>query len=279
MKNSCVHWVFLLLQKHFASRSCPAPPACIGRPEALSLRLAPASCTCLSCPTSVRERTQHSAATYNFLVLCKQHSADAPVRSGGAGAVESKQEIPRGPVVSSSSCSAPAVVRPPVRGHSGAVSARAALKLCAAARAAEQVPDPDVLADSILALAKADATMSATPRLPPRQEALRRDAASVDVSTMAEQAVWLEFCGWKASARGYSSAVRLYGRVAVLCAVAAWPPTHAIIDVYVGLFRSAATLARYLSHLRAVLLWLRAPLGPWRIRRGWSGEQRRPVDR
>eukprot|EP00959_Pyramimonas_sp_CCMP1952_P374478 7842473-Pyramimonas_sp.AAC.1 len=62
---------------------------------------------------------------------------------------------------------------------------------------------------------------------------------------MAEQAVWLEFCGWKASARGYSSAVRLYGRVALLCAVAAWPPTHAIIDVYVGLFRSAATLARY----------------------------------
>ena len=79
---------------------------------------------------------------------------------------------------------------------------------------------------------------------------------------MAEQATWLEFCGWRASARGYSSAVRLYGRVAALSAARAWPPTLSVLDIYVGIFRSAATLSRYLSHLRTVLLWLRCPLCP-----------------
>eukprot|EP00959_Pyramimonas_sp_CCMP1952_P232624 4861555-Pyramimonas_sp.AAC.1 len=67
---------------------------------------------------------------------------------------------------------------------------------------------------------------------------------------MSEQAPWLEFCGRRASARGYSSAVRLCGQVALRTASAAWPPTTPVVDACISLFRSAGTLARYLSHLR-----------------------------
>ena len=142
-----------------------------------------------------------------------------------------------------------------------AAAARAALRLCAAARASGQVPLPDVLADAILALAKADVDLFTMPPRPPRQELVHSHSGG-GLEAMAEQATWLEFCGWRASARGYSSAVRLYGRVAALSAARAWPPTPSVLDIYVGIFRSAATLSRYLSHLRTVLLWLRCPLGP-----------------
>ena len=197
-----------------------------------------------------------------FLLLCQRCHivAAAPSVSPGAGssAGEAVQDFPdRSGPATDQAYSVSAVPAP-----ADVAAAQAALKLCTVARSTGQVPEPAVLADSILSLAKADVDIFASPRLPPRQEVVRKQAQRTDVLPMAEQAVWLEFCGWRASARGYASAVRLYGRVVVLCACAAWPPTQVAIDVYVGLFRSAATLSRYLSHLRTVLLWLRAPLGP-----------------
>ena len=40
-----------------------------------------------------------------------------------------------------------------------------------------------------------------------------------------------------------------------------WPPTDANVDAFVVHIRSASSLGKYLSHLRTMLRWIRAPLG------------------
>ena len=199
-----------------------------------------------------------------FLKLCSNHSVRKVEPLGRPRAEPGDEAASQGPQAQQATAPSPGPAST-ARGSPAAGAAtegRAALRLCAAARAAGQVPAPDVLADAILVLAKAGEDMFTRPVRLPAQEVSLRGPGRIDVEAMAEQAVWLEFCGWKASARGYSSAVRLYGRMASHCASAPWPPTPALVDAYVTLFRSAGTLARYISHLRTVLLWLRCPLGP-----------------
>ena len=150
------------------------------------------------------------------------------------------------------------------QGPDSSAVARAALRLCTAARASGRLPEPPVLADAISSLARADEGAFGPPSHAPRRALTlaRASPGGGGPAGMAEQAVWLEFCGWKASASGYASAVRLYGHVALFCQVPPWPPSQGVLDAYISLFRSAATLARYLSHLRTVLVWLRCPVGP-----------------
>ena len=138
--------------------------------------------------------------------------------------------------------------------------AMAALVLCSAARKSTCVPQPEIIAEAIRALAAVDTLLFVPPAASPRQEVARR-AGLAGHDLFDKEAVWMEFCGWKASAAGYASAVRLYGQSCTVHCLEAWPPTYATVDAFVVLFRSAASLSRYVSHLRTVLRWLRSPLG------------------
>ena len=109
-------------------------------------------------------------------------------------------------------------------------------------------------------MAAVDTLMLAPPAQTPRAEATRRLEGRLSGS-FEEEALWIEFCGWKASASGYASALRLYGQCCSLNGLRPWPPADAQVDAFVVLFRSASSLGKYLSHLRTVLRWLRSPLG------------------
>ncbi len=85
------------------------------------------------------------------------------------------------------------------------------------------------------------------------------DASLVRIYTL--RSICVKFGGFKRSARQYASAVELWGQASDLHRVAAWPPTEQTLAVFVGLFRSGVSLGRYLSHIRKILRWLRAPLG------------------
>ena len=138
--------------------------------------------------------------------------------------------------------------------------AMAALAVCTMARHSAQLPPPAVLADAIVAMAAVDTLLLAPPEQTPRAEATRRSESTTEVS-FEREAIWIEFCGWKASAGGYASALRLYGQSCSLHRFDPWPPSDAKVDAFVVLFRSASSLGKYLSHLRTILRWTRAPLG------------------
>ena len=143
----------------------------------------------------------------------------------------------------------------------GASAAAAALRLCSAARASGRAPPPEILAEAISELARAECPVPHVPAQAPRAELAKlqtRDAAATDAS---DWATWLEFCGWKTSAKQYASSVRLYGKTVAFCGGDAWPPSRRTLDTFVSLFRSAATMAQYLSHVRCVLRWLQSDLG------------------
>ncbi|CAK0855208.1 unnamed protein product [Prorocentrum cordatum] len=94
----------------------------------------------------------------------------------------------------------------------------------------------------------------------PRAEVARR-AGLAGQDTFDKEALWLEFCGWKASATQYASALRLYGHGCTVHRLDSWPPAHANVDAFVVLFRSVASLSRYVSHSQSTLQWTRFSLG------------------
>ena len=59
----------------------------------------------------------------------------------------------------------------------------------------------------------------------------------------------------------HASAVQLWGEAAGLAQEQPWPPAYASACAFCSLFRSSATLGKYLSHIRSVLSLLRASPG------------------
>ena len=140
------------------------------------------------------------------------------------------------------------------RGH-------AALVVLGQARRVQTVPAPDVLAAALVAASQCSSFPGVEPSGTPREEAnkSRREAGFGDHLNL--HVLWVEFAGWRRSAPQYASAVRLWGEAAGAISVPEWPPSEAVLDVYVGLFRNGNTLQKYLSHIRSVLHLLKAPLG------------------
>eukprot|EP00959_Pyramimonas_sp_CCMP1952_P301526 6308584-Pyramimonas_sp.AAC.1 len=68
--------------------------------------------------------------------------------------------------------------------------------------------------------------MLAPPEQTPRAEVTRRSGSTAKMD-FEREAMWIEFCGWKASARGYASALRLYGQSCSLHGFDPWPPSEA----------------------------------------------------
>ncbi|CAK0801310.1 unnamed protein product [Prorocentrum cordatum] len=153
---------------------------------------------------------------------------------------------------------------PPVQRRSprrGTVAAAAALRMCSAARSSGRPPPPDILADANAELARADCPVPRAPAQAPLAELKGLQARGATAADASDWATWVEFCGWKASAKQYASSVRPYGKTVAFCGGDACPPSQQVLDMFVSLFRSAATMAQYLSHVRCVLRWLQSDLG------------------
>ena len=73
--------------------------------------------------------------------------------------------------------------------------------------------------------------------------------------------MWLEFCNWKRSAPSYAAAVQLWGQAARVAQEPPWPPQYSTVCVFSTFFRNSASLGRYCSHIRSVLVLQRASLG------------------
>ncbi|CAK0801308.1 unnamed protein product [Prorocentrum cordatum] len=202
--------------------------------------------------------TELSRATLSaFLGLCAVSACPVHARrAGGAGAAIvalRSQDMGR-----SQGSDPPVQRRSPRR---GTVAAAAALRMCSAARSSGRPPPPDILADANAELARADCPVPRAPAQAPLAELKGLQARGATAADASDWATWVEFCGWKASAKQYASSVRPYGKTVAFCGGDACPPSQQVLDMFVSLFRSAATMAQYLSHVRCVLRWLQSDLG------------------
>ena len=78
---------------------------------------------------------------------------------------------------------------------------------------------------------------------------------------LEEYGIWRELAQWRRSGAQYASAIQLWGRAAAQAQEPPWPPSNATLDAYGFFFRNGESFARYVSHVRAVLRMLKAPLG------------------
>ena len=138
---------------------------------------------------------------------------------------------------------------------------QAALVLLGEARRARAAPAPAVLAAAVAAAAGCSCPPGAAPTGKPREEVKRPRREAVAENHLCLQTLWVEFAGWRRSAAQYASAVRLWGEAAGSIGAPSWPPSEAVLNAFVGLFRNGNTLQRYVSHLRSVLCLVQAPLG------------------
>jgi len=77
----------------------------------------------------------------------------------------------------------------------------------------------------------------------------------------AEETIWRELSQWRRSAEQYASSIRLWGQAASIVDKDPWPPSQVVLDIFVFFFRSGASLAQYISHIRAALRLLNMELG------------------
>ena len=138
---------------------------------------------------------------------------------------------------------------------------RAALIVLGEARRARAAPAPAILAAAVAAAAGCSGPPGAAPTGKPREEVKRPRHDKVAEDNLCLQTLWVEFAGWRRSASQYASAVRLWGEAAKSIRAPGWPPSEAVLDAFVGLFRNGNSLQRYLSHIRSVLYLVQAPLG------------------
>ena len=140
-------------------------------------------------------------------------------------------------------------------------SGMAALALVAQARRRREYLHPGVLASAIRDMSRLPAHPFALQEHTPRTAAKRARMAAGPTVDYEVQATWLEFGGWKRSALQYASAVQLWGEAAGLAQEQPWPPSYASACAFCSLFRSSATLGKYLSHIRSVLSLVRVSPG------------------
>jgi hypothetical protein len=103
------------------------------------------------------------------------------------------------------------------------------------------------------------------PQLPEQRatwlQNLDKSKHSVALVMLEEDAIWKEFGQWRKSAAQYGSAVRLWGRAAMVSQCEPWPPAQPALNAFAFFFKNGESFAGYVSHVRSVLCLLRCPLG------------------
>ena len=81
------------------------------------------------------------------------------------------------------------------------------------------------------------------------------------LEVIQEEALWTELAGWRRSAAQYASAVQLWGLAAQSVGCSPWPPSRLAAEAYAFFFKQSTTMAQYVSHVRAALRLVDAPIG------------------
>ena len=204
-----------------------------------------------------------NAGFVDQLVLHCQRAADREVVQGAASQAKRPDPQPalQPPARAEGVAGAGASEAPLPLDPATIEAGRCALHVLSRARETHVFPVPLDVAAAISAAARLEVFPGHIPHGAPRAEAKRARAVPYSSRDCEEHALWLEFAGWRKSAPQYASAVRLWGQAAATAAQPGWPPSSAVLNVFVRYFRNGASLQRYLSSLRSVCRLLRIPLG------------------
>ena len=190
---------------------------------------------------------------------CRTKGDSGAVAQGRSAETSSKAASSSAAAPETPSARAPGAV--PLVGECDDRRGRAALVVLGEARRSCTAPAPPVLTAALVAAARCSCFPGGEPCDAPREEAKRRRIEAHGAQHLHLRTLWVEFTSWRRSAAQYASAVRLWGEAAAVLKEPCWPPSEAVLDVFVGLFRNGNTLQRYVSHVRSVLHLLRVPLG------------------